>query len=98
MEHQLAKKEELLKVLDRERRKGTKVCLHVRIDAPIEGEPDKVFPCGLASYIDLSYREAAKLVENMLTDTLQARGARIPFHITEHTREGFAPFRTLWIG
>ena len=60
-----------------DRTNSGKFCLAVRLDAQIEGESDRHFPDGLSSYVEISRKEALRLVSQMLSATLEARGGRI---------------------
>jgi hypothetical protein len=60
-----------------ERTRGTRLMLRVRIDTPIDGEPDKVFRDGAFGSVELSKAQALKLVSTMLSPGLEKRGARI---------------------
>lgn len=70
---------------------GTRFYVMVRNSAPIEGKADREFPNGLACSIRLSRADAARTAENMLSSTLEGRGARIP--IVEYERAAFASMR-----
>ena len=67
---------------------GTRFCLHVRNDAPIEGEPDRVFPSGLSGYVRLSRAEAVRLAKDFMMPNLEARGARVPISVHRSTTAG----------
>lgn len=75
--HTLTAAEAIAFVKKVDRSNSGKFCLSVRLDAAAEGAPDKVFPDGLSHYLPLSRAQALGLVSNMLSPTLEARGARI---------------------
>lgn len=52
-------------------------CLSVRLDARVEGQPDKIFPDGLCTWLNISRAQARRLLNDMLTSGLEAKGARI---------------------
>lgn len=52
-------------------------CVSIRLDARIVNEPDKVFADGLCNYLNISRKQALHVVTNMLSPTLEERGARI---------------------
>lgn len=83
-------REEAVKVLKRAP-KGTKFYLHYRGDAAA-GE-GKIYPGGLSGAISISKKQALKLVKELLSDSLEKRGGRIPINI--QSGEGWAFY---WIG
>lgn len=75
-----------------------KFCLSVRLDAAVQGDPDKVFPDGLFHYLPLSRAQALELVSNMLRPTLEERGARITIREVHHRGiVGYDNRPTYWI-
>lgn len=78
--------------------KGSFFALHVRVDAPMVGDSeDRVFRDGCATYLTLTRRQAARMVSEMLTNTLENMGGRIP--ITSSQGIGsLANQTTYWIG
>lgn len=70
-------------------------CLHVRLDAPVIGETGVYFPDGCATYLRLSRAQALSVVKDMLSPTLEGRGARIK--VTKSTYPG-SDKPTYWIG
>lgn len=72
----------------------SRFALHVRVDAPIIGSDNHVFPAGCHSYLNLSRKESVRLAGAMLSDTLEARGGRLPVTL----REDAFGRRTYWIG
>lgn len=62
---------------------GAKFAIHVMQDAPIAGEPGRIFQNGLRTHISLSRKVALRIAGEYLSETLEKRGARIPFHIYE---------------
>jgi hypothetical protein len=68
--------------------------LHIRADAPIAGKDDRIFAHGLSGHINLSRPEALKLVGDLLSEGLEARGARIPIRL--HKSE-YSNVTTYWL-
>jgi hypothetical protein len=66
---------------------GTHFYVHVQVNLPVQDEPDSYYP-GYSS-IKLSRKEAQKFVENLLSPTLEEKGARIKVSQT---------LDTFWIG
>ncbi len=54
-----------------------KWCLSVRLDARVEGKPNREYRDGLSSYIGLSRQQASRLITNLISDSLEASGGRI---------------------
>ncbi len=83
-----------------ERLKGTKFAVRLLYDAPIEGEPGRVFPAGLHSYIVVSKADALRIVAGLVSPGLEARGARIPITQSDFTPSyaGASTSTTYWIG
>lgn len=77
--------------------KGSFFALHVRVDAPMEGKEDRVFRDGCATYLMLTRRQALKMVTDMLTNTLESMGGRIPI-TTSQGIGSMANETTYWIG
>lgn len=61
---------------------GTHFAVMMSRDAPIDGEPGRIFPDGLSTCFSISRRDARKLTQAMLSEVLEARGARFPITIT----------------
>lgn len=49
----------------------------VKLDAAIEGDEGHVFVNSLSGYINLSRKEALRLVSTMLSPTIEGKGGRI---------------------
>jgi len=95
IEHLFTKEEAIAFVKKADRTNSGKFCLRVRLDAPIEGKPDRIFPDALCSYLNISRKEALRLVSDMLSPTLQERGGRIRI---EETSFADSKRPTYWIG
>ena len=76
---------------------GVRFCLHVRNDAPIEGEPDKAFMGSAGGYVHLSRAEAVRFVGDYISPKLEERGARVPINVNRYESVG-KPIVTYWIG
>jgi hypothetical protein len=70
---------------------GATFNVSIRIDLPIEGKPDRIFPDAGASYIGVSKKEALRLVRDLMSETLEAKGARLPIRC--YDRESYRPSR-----
>jgi N-acetylmuramic acid 6-phosphate (MurNAc-6-P) etherase len=71
---------------------GSQFAVIVMSDAPIIGQPGRVYPHVCSGTVDLSRRAAQKLVLNMLSAALEAKGARI------RMRWDIGPgYRCLWV-
>jgi len=82
-------KTELTLTADQARRRikrqpaGTHFAVHLRSDAPIEGDPGKVFPDGCSCSLVISKKQALKLPAQMLHKVLEDRGGRLRVQILE---------------
>jgi hypothetical protein len=72
---------------------GSKIYLHVWLDLPIEGEPDKLIPCGGSTSVELSRKEALRVAQELLTPLMEERGARV--RIAVHPCHNYTAY---WIG
>lgn len=59
-------------------------CLSVRLDATVADRPDRIYQDGLTSYLNLSRAQASFLITGLLSDTLEAKGARIRICKTQY--------------
>lgn len=74
---------------------GTRFAVSIRIDLPC-GE-DKFFRDAGATYVNLSRKDAKKICLELMSDTLEERGARIPVRV--HSYKVLDEERvTYWIG
>jgi hypothetical protein len=76
---------------------GTSFRLHVRNDAPIEGEDDKAFIGCAGGYVNLSRAEAVRIVADYISPKLEERGARVPINANRYESAGKERV-TYWIG
>lgn len=76
---------------------GVAFRLHVRNDAPIEGEPDKAFLGSAGGYVKLSRPEAVRFVGEYVSPKLEERGARVPIKVDSYECAGRTRV-TYWIG
>lgn len=76
---------------------GVRFCLHVRNDAPVEGEDDKAFIGCAGGYVNLSRAEAARIVAGHISPKLEERGARVPINVDRYESAGRERV-TYWIG
>lgn len=58
--------------------RGTYFYIFARADAPIAGEPNRVFPGVLSVGIPITRKAAVGLVDKLLSVRLEERGARLP--------------------
>lgn len=103
-EHKLTREEAIAML----RRAGTGCTYHVsiRVNLPIEGDPEHVFDNGGASYVNLSKKEAIKLVGDLMTDAIEKKGGRIPIRTYEGNQNCYWGARSIgerhvtsfWIG
>ena len=93
--HLLTREQAIAFVKKVDRENSGHFCLRVRLDARIEGKPDRIFPDALCSYLNISRKEALRLVSDMLLPTLQERGARITIDETKFADDKRP---TYWIG
>jgi hypothetical protein len=93
--HLLTREQAIAFVKKVDRENSGHFCLRVRLDARIEGNPDRIFPDALFSYLNISRKEALRLVSDMLSPTMEARGARITI---DETKFVDAERPTYWIG
>lgn len=70
-------KAEALKLVPLSERQRADWCLSVRLDARIKDRPDVVYQDGLCTWLNLSRAQAKELIADMLSDGLEAKGARI---------------------
>lgn len=80
---------------------GSRFGVFISCDAPIEGRPGRVFPIGLNGGLILTRPGALKLADKLLTESLEARGARLPIEVRTFTpdygnRQG-ATITTYWL-
>jgi hypothetical protein len=60
--------------------------LHIRVDLPVCDKEDHVFPRGGAAWLKLSRTDAMYLVSTLMSDELEAKGARLPIRTYQDTR------------
>lgn len=73
----------------------TRFYVHVSHNAAIAGDPDHVFTAGCSAGVRLTYKDALRLAEDLLTPTLEAKGGRMRISINERFASGY---RSLWFG
>jgi len=83
---------EAVALVKRAERLRATFAIHIRGNAPIAGDPDRMFPDGLHTYLNIARKDAMHLAETLLSPTLEARGARIS--VTE--RHGYDNRITYW--
>lgn len=66
-----------------------KFCLHYSGDAPAVDNEGQCYPYALSTYIRLSRKDALRILGDVLSPTLEAKGGRIPCHIRDDS---------FWIG
>jgi hypothetical protein len=88
--------EEAIALVKRSERERATWALHVRGDAAIVDQPEKVYRGGLSHYLNLSRGDALKLATNMLHKGVEEKGGRIRVVRREYT--GVAHGVTYWIG
>ncbi len=74
---------------------GSRFALHVRVDLPVVGKPDHVYADAGSHGLSLSRNDALKIVKNLMSETLENKGARIPI-TTRYW--GATNNCTIWIG
>lgn len=82
---------------------GAQFNLSVRVDLRIEGDPDHVYPSGGASYMPLSKAEALRLVNSLLSETMEKeKNARLRIRTYEReswkNKHGNRIITIYWIG
>lgn len=80
-------KSEGLALVSRSERERAHWCLSVRLDARVADKPDSIYPDGLASYLNISRAQASALIGSLLSDTLEAKGARIRIRKTQYRED-----------
>lgn len=71
-----ATREEAQKII-KAAKAGATFNVSIRMDLPIEGQEGHCFRDGGASYLPLSKKEALRLIHDLVSDTLEERGARL---------------------
>lgn len=59
-----------------ERQRAT-FAVHIRANAPVAGDSERVFLDGLHTYLNISRKDAMHLAKTLLSPVLEARGARL---------------------
>lgn len=59
--------------------------LHVRVDLPIAGKPDRVFSDAGTTGLKLSRADALYIVSRLMRENVEAQGGRIPIRTYEDT-------------
>lgn len=77
---------------------GTRFAVTIMGDAPIEGDPGRVFRDALSSYVNISRPEALRIASRFLSAGLEERGARIPVRLTTFFSESLGKRATVWLG
>ena len=77
--------EEVKKAIRRKAR--TKFLVRVRVDLPLKDKENHAFRDGGSSFVRIDSKQAVNLVSNLMSETLEERGARIPVSITEESWE-----------
>lgn len=77
VQHLLTTKEAIEFVKRVDRTNSGLFCVSIRLDARIVDSEASVFPDCLASYLEISRRQALRVVSNLLSPTIEARGGRI---------------------
>lgn len=88
-------REQALALVRKSDREQARWCLSVRLDARIQDKPDRVYPDGLGTWVQVSRAEAKRLITDMLSETLEGRGGRI--HIRKRTPQYEKSKATYWI-
>lgn len=83
--------------LVRSSRSGTQFNVRIRLDAPVEGDPEHVYPDDLTGYVRVSKAVALDLATTLLSPGLEAKGGRIPITISQYKILDKWSC-TLWIG
>lgn len=84
---------EAVRLVKQSYKPGMRYYTHVRAPAHIQGDAEHVYRDGCWGSVGLSYKEALRLAENLLSPQMEAKGGRIG--ITLH--EGGST-RSLWFG
>ena len=71
-----ATREEAQKII-KAAKAGSTFNVSIRMDLPIEGDAEHVFRDGGASYLPISRKEALRLARDLVSETLESRGARL---------------------
>lgn len=66
---------------------GATLNVSIRIDLAIENDPEHVFRDGGFSSVAVSKKEALRLVDSLLSETMEAKGARLP--LRSYDREAY---------
>lgn len=77
VEEFICTREQAFALVRKSDREKARWCLSVRLDAMVEGKPDSLFSDAICTYMNVSRKEATRIVSTAMTDTLEARGARI---------------------
>jgi hypothetical protein len=56
---------------------GATFNVSVRVDLPIEGDPDHIFRDAGASYVGVSRAEMLRLIDSLLSEVMEEKGARL---------------------
>jgi hypothetical protein len=63
------------------RRHKGKFCLHYSGDAPVVDSDSQVYLYALSTYVRLTRKDALRILGDLLSETLEAKGGRIPVNI-----------------
>lgn len=74
---------------------GSRFSLHVRCNLPIADSDDRIFEGVGGSYLNLTRKDALRLAGDLVSQTLEARGARVPMSVRFDTETGR---RNYWLG
>jgi hypothetical protein len=82
---------------------GSQFNLSVRVDLQIADDPDHIYPDGGASYMPLSKKEALRLVNSLLSETMEKeKNARLRIRTYEResysSKQGTRMVTIYWIG
>jgi len=84
--------------LIRKAKTGIRFCVHLRFDLPVDGDPGKVYRGAGSGFVDVSRKDATRIVKQMIAPSLEVSGARIKMTIRT-TVNGVLGARTVyWIG
>ena len=75
---------------------GTSFALSIRNDAPVADSETQCYPLGLSTWLNISRAQMLTLAGRMLSETMENKGARIPFSRTYSKYSDNKP--TVWIG
>lgn len=78
----LCTREEALALL-RKYQPRRRVCVYARVGLIIDGDEGKEFQSGAVVHVTM--RDAANFITGALSETLEKRGGRIKFSVSEHT-------------